>query len=199
MRRWENLAGRGSKIIFVEGNHEFGLSQLSWSGVEVILKQNFEMELSDGKFLRFTHGDLLSKDLPYRAFRAMTKSKQCLSFARILPGSVLDGYTLKHASVSRSMNRPVDHIKVLGNAVNWARENFPDSPSYHIFGHYHVPYADRVSGRNLLCLPCWDDRPNFLGYRASHFCRWFWSSAGDQWIKSDLKRVLQSGFSEEII
>jgi UDP-2,3-diacylglucosamine pyrophosphatase LpxH len=184
------MAARGARVLFVEGNHEFGLGDLSWQGVEVIDAVDVQVSLDGQSSLRLTHGDLLSRDPSYQLFRRLTKSRLCIAIARGIPGKLLDQYTLKHAAISRSMDRPVNHGKVLANAAQWANQDHGTRAAYHVFGHYHVPYADVWAGAKLYCLPCWDDCPNVLVFRRGQILRLMWDQPRKQWIEVRPKAVV---------
>ena len=180
---FEHLGCKGTKIIFVEGNHEFAMQDLGWQSVQVVDETQYVLSASDGRIIAVTHGDLLSDDPWYRRFRRVIKSKKTHSLAAMIPGRWLDLYALNHARISRAQDRyrHLDHYKIIEAAFSWLGESKAHSG---IFGHFHVPYCEyrevKNENRNVVCLESWD-KPNILVYREGSFFRSYlhdWEKTG---------------------
>lgn len=167
----ERLAARGTRVVFVEGNHEFHMREAGWRNVEIVVDRDLLVTLPSGVRIKITHGDLLSGDPLYAAFRALVKSRFARACANLIPGAWLDAYAMRHATISRSRDRyrTLDHARVLGHFARWLAEGAP--AEHGIIGHYHVPYAEpRAGGGLLLSVESWD-RPSILVYREGAFWR----------------------------
>jgi UDP-2,3-diacylglucosamine hydrolase len=166
----EAIATRGTRVVFVEGNHEFHLDEIGWRGVEVV-DRPIVATLRDGTRVKIAHGDLVLDDPWYRAFRGLIKSRFIRTGASLLPGSWLDGYSLRHAAVSRSRDkyRTLDHARILGAFNRWLRD---EEAQHGVIGHFHVPYAERreLGDGLLLSVESWDN-PNLLVYGDGRFQR----------------------------
>lgn len=168
----EALAKRGTKVLFVEGNHEFRLLDLPWEGVEIIENGTHFIELRSGAKIQMAHGDMIYSHRRYKAFRRLVKSPLVTGIARYLPGVWMDRIANKGSEVSRSADqyRVIQHKNILGAVDKWL-ENGPGE--YGIFGHFHVPYAEpRRDGKHggVYSVECWD-KPNVLAYREGGFFR----------------------------
>jgi len=167
----EATVRRGIRVVFVEGNHEVHMDRSGWAGVEFVLAKDFALTLRGGERIKITHGDLITDDPLYRAFRGLVKSQFARRAASYLPGSWLDAYSLRHAKISRSRDpyRTLDHARILAAFRGWLDEGVFD---HGIIGHFHVPYAEPRNGRSglLLSVDSWD-RPNALIYRDGRFLR----------------------------
>ena len=170
---------RGVKVIFIEGNHEFHMEELGWGHIEIIKTHSRPVQLNSGTKINIGHGDLITDDKAYRAFRGLVKSGFARAIAKRLPGSWLDGYALKHAKVSRSQDkyRKLDHQRILS-----AFERFLDIDDYEhgIIGHYHVPYAEKRSNEKgmMLSVDSWDV-PNALTFEKGNFYRLFFKDSAE--------------------
>jgi|GEM_PF-2518899 len=83
----QELAGSGRKVLWIEGNHEFGLKYLK-GGIDTAEK---EVELNlGGKKIYLAHGDLVDSNIRYLVFRFLTKNRLSLFLSRaIIPCRLL--------------------------------------------------------------------------------------------------------------
>ena len=166
------VAEAGSKVVFIEGNHEFKMIDLPWPGVEVIENGTYTVGLKSGVKVQMAHGDMIYSHRRYKAFRRLVKSSLVTGIARYLPGPWMDGLATKGSEVSRSADqyRTIEHERILGAVDHWLETGAGD---YGIFGHFHVPYAEpRRDGRpgGVYSVDCWD-KPNVLAFRHGAFFR----------------------------
>lgn len=179
----KRLNKNGTKVLFIEGNHEFAMGDLDWNFIKVVTEKHHIIQSLDGNAIAITHGDLLTDDVWYHRFRAVLKSEKTHLIASLLPGRFLDLYALYHAKISRSRDpyRKIDHDRILKNAFKWLEET---GVSLGVFGHFHVPYYEDQSkmpnARKIICLESWDF-PNLLVYRDKVFYRVYldvWEKTG---------------------
>lgn len=191
------VAERGTRVLFIEGNHEFHIEQMGWSGVEVIRSLDAALELKSGVRVMVSHGDLIVDDPLYRAFRGLLKSQWTRWIVRLLPGAWLDSYALMHAKVSRSQDpyRQLHHDRVLGGFERWL-----DSKQAHhgIIGHFHFPYAERRKQNAgwMLSVESWD-RPNILVFNGELFSRGYLASPGSSIVFEPARSVLSTSLKGE--
>ncbi len=173
----ERVAARGTRVIFLEGNHEFRLKDLPWKGIEIVTGGTCLIPLKNGQSVQAAHGDMIYSHRRYKAFRWLVKSSFVTAVARLFPGRFLDHLTRKTSEVSRSADeyRPIYHEKILAAVDAWMET--PDSVAeYGVFGHFHVPYAEpRRDGKEgaVFSVDCWD-KPNALVFQREGIFRcWF--------------------------
>lgn len=185
------LAAHNTKVLFVEGNHEFDMQHFRWPGVQVIPEGNYILNLRNGARVKLTHGDMLAPHARYAAFRKFVKSPFVTTCASFVPGRVMDMLTLKSAQISRAADehRTINHEKLLHVANNWLDA---DQVEHGIFGHYHVPYAEPRLNRDglILSLDCWD-KPNMLVLTDDHeFWRYEFPAVNSDFIKKKAQPFL---------
>lgn len=177
-----DVAARGIRVVFVEGNHEFHMESVGWPGVEIIQTFDLTITVKSGESFRITHGDLLTRDPLYRAFRGLVKSRLARFCASFIPGSWLDAYALKHAKVSRAQDkyRRLDHQRILGAFSRWLSSVDAD---HGIIGHFHIPYAEKQARSDglMLSVESWD-RPNLLVFADHRFHRIHLSAVGAPFV-----------------
>jgi len=153
----DTLAANGAKVWFVEGNHEYGLDALNQHyKFEVISSEGRVVLGPDGKRVLIAHGDLLSPDLGYRAFRFVMRSQIVNFLAFLFPQRWLDRITLWMASTSRKKDkyRVLEHDRIKAMAAGQLRAQCADVI---IFGHFHHPYDDELAGHGrLISVTSWD-------------------------------------------
>lgn len=183
----ERVAQSGTRVIFIEGNHEYDLKKLDWQGVEFVDERDFILTLKQGTKLAFTHGDQVYAPKAYQHFRKVVKSRWFLNSVRFIPGPLMDWLALRgsHASRSQDQYRTIDHGAILSAMEKW----LPKDVDYGVFGHFHVPYADPSQSSKGLLLSCdsWDS-PSVLVYNQDGFSRW-------QYENSELDPTLPQGLT----
>ncbi len=166
------LAASGTRVIFLEGNHEFRLADFPWPGVEFVEDLTHYVTLRSGAVLQLGHGDMIYSHQRYKNFRRLVKSRWFTQLASYLPGRWMDYLATRSAAVSRSQDqyRTIRHDRILTAANDWLEAGEGD---YGIFGHFHVPYAEaRRDGLRggVLSSDCWDE-PSFLVFKDGRFFR----------------------------
>lgn len=169
----EKVAKTGTKVIYLEGNHEADIVHLPWKGITFVSEGTHFIKLKDGIKLQMAHGDLIYSDLAYRRFRAVVKSKAFRGAVRLLPGKQIDKLFLKSSEISRSQDnyRSFNHKALFDALDQWLNEGQSD---YGLFGHFHLPYAEKAvkSAGELFSVESWDN-PNVLTLEQDGFFRYF--------------------------
>jgi UDP-2,3-diacylglucosamine hydrolase len=154
----DQLAANGSKVWFVEGNHEYALEGLiGHFRFQIVSSDGGIIASPDGKRILIAHGDLLSPDRNYRIFRGIVRSQFINFCAFLFPQKLLDRITLWLARTSRSKDkyRELNHDKIRAMATGKLREQCADVI---IFGHFHHPYDEVLTDNGrLLSVNSWDE------------------------------------------
>ncbi len=170
----ERLVQSGTKVIYIEGNHEFRIDGFNWKGVEFVTEGNaHHIILQSGVSFQLAHGDLIYSHNRYRMFRKFVKSRFVTAIVRWIPGGLMNRLATGSAQISRAqdVHRTVDHNAILTAANQWLATG---QGQYGLFGHFHIPYAEpRSDGKQggLFSVKCWDE-PNFLIFKDQNFYRW---------------------------
>ena len=161
------LAGRGVRILYVEGNHDFFLGRLYGDGpFEVIATETLEVQ-SSGRRLHLAHGDLMNRrDRQYRAWRRLSKSRPFFAVFNLLPRAtrlrIVDG--LEHGMATTNMDFrggfPV------GECLAYARPRIRVGTDAIVFGHFHderrIDVAEGERQGSVFVLPAWRDGHRYL-------------------------------------
>ena len=168
----ERVAQSGTKVIYLEGNHEFRISDFKWQGVEFFPSGEAEIQIRSGETFNLAHGDLIYSHERYKKFRRFVKSRFVTGVARWVPGPLMNWLATSGAHISRGADeyRTINHDAILGAVYNWLEKSHH---KYGLFGHFHVPYAEkRRDGKDggVFSVDCWDV-PNFLVFKDGEFKR----------------------------
>ncbi len=166
------VAESGTRVIYVEGNHEFRLRDLPWNGVHIVENGTHCVELAQGIKVQLAHGDMIYSHRRYKMFRRCVKSTFVTWVASQLPGPWMDRLAIGSSELSRSADqyRTVCHDRILSAVDSWLESGTGD---YGVFGHFHVPYAEpRRDGRHggVFSVESWDS-PNLLALKEGRFYR----------------------------
>jgi UDP-2,3-diacylglucosamine hydrolase len=89
--RVARLADLGVSLHYIEGNHDFHLSDLFPASVQ-FHPESVELTLSSGKRAYIAHGDLADpSDTGYLRLRGFFRSTAIFALSRVLPGRVIEG------------------------------------------------------------------------------------------------------------
>ncbi len=154
----KELSESGTRVIFLEGNHEFKSSELKWQGVEYVDEGSFRL---DEFGLVVSHGDMIKEDKKYFLFRRFIRSRFITQLARLIPGYLLNKLALYMSSVSRN-SEDYDSIPVEAIAKSIAQWQEREKANIAVCGHFHIPYAEKSSVGDFYCMPWWGQIPNAL-------------------------------------
>jgi UDP-2,3-diacylglucosamine pyrophosphatase LpxH len=156
------IGQNGTKVIFVQGNHEFSIEDIGWEEVTFVVAFDHHLTLKSGLKFSITHGDRLMAPWQYGVYWKVTRSKIFKWGGLCLPGRWLDQFALAVAAKSRSRDayRSIDHAGLKAAAAAWMEQG---QGEHGIIGHFHFPYAETLPGGKglLLSVKSWDE-PNLL-------------------------------------
>ena len=187
----QRLGSAGTRVLFVEGNHEFSMQKFGLSSVEICAAESTQLEI-DGTTIAVRHGDLLRAPPSYKIFRTVLKSEIVRATAAAMPARLFESFALSHAKHSRARDvyRTLDLESLMRAAAGWLDGA---GAKYGIFGHFHVPYAEPAvewgghGGGTILSMDSWD-KPNALVYCRAGFTRLI--RGGGEWTQIPMQRYL---------
>lgn len=169
----EEIAASGTKVIYLEGNHEADVKHFPWKGITFVPEGTFFIQLQNEFKIQMAHGDLIYSHKAYRRFRAIVKSSLFKFAVRLLPGKIIDRLFLKSSEISRAQdkNRTFNHKELITHLADWLKDG---KSQFGLFGHFHQPYAEKTSGTQgqLISVDSWN-KPNFLSFENGEFYRYF--------------------------
>jgi UDP-2,3-diacylglucosamine hydrolase len=161
------LGGRGVRVLYVEGNHDFFLNRLyGGDPFETIAEVSLELE-HEGKRLHLAHGDLMNRhDRQYRAWRRLSKSRPFFAAFNLLPRAtrlrLVEGLERGMAATNMEFRGGFP----VGECLAYARPRFRAGTDAIVFGHFHderrldITEGDRRGA--VYVLPAWRDGHRYL-------------------------------------
>jgi UDP-2,3-diacylglucosamine hydrolase len=165
------LKARGIKVVFVEGNHDFGFEHSPRDEISECFDHCGDILL---KIKHPRAGDILllhSDDVvcppSYRIFRSLVKSAVFQSLFTPVPGRLTDAIFSRYAKISRSRdNYRVLDPRFLTQCASEFVCNLDGTlglkPQICVFGHIHVHLDDVLEDIRFLSGPAWLTQPSFL-------------------------------------
>jgi len=161
------LRGRGVRVLYVEGNHDFFLKRLyAGDPFETIAEASLEV-VHEGKRLHLAHGDLMNRhDRQYRAWRRLSKSRPFFAAFNLLPRAtrlrLVEGLERGMATTNMEFRGGFP----VGECLAYARPRFRAGTDAIVFGHFHDERRlDITEGERrgaVYVLPAWRDGHRYL-------------------------------------
>jgi UDP-2,3-diacylglucosamine hydrolase len=179
-RRWsavfdrlKSLRQKGVKVVFVEGNHDYGFEHHPCLEV----KECFDfcgdfiglIEHKKMGSVALLHSDDVVCPPSYRLFRNVVKSGVFQGLMSPIPGSATSALFAKYAEISRSK----DHYRKLSDDFltacvdDFIQTRLNDSlnnPQICVFGHIHVALDDLRNNIRFVSGPDWFSAPSVMSF-----------------------------------
>ncbi len=152
---WDEVRSRGVRIVLIEGNRDFFLDdpdiaeRRDWSGLV------YEFSAGSRKF-RCVHGDRVNqRDVNYRFWCAVSKSRFSRMWARLLPRSlarrIVSGMERRLARTNRRFRyvKPVEALQVTADRA-WS-----EGVDVVLWGHFHTAWETQRGERRAIVVPAW--------------------------------------------
>ncbi|MEJ2200061.1 MAG: UDP-2,3-diacylglucosamine diphosphatase [Desulfuromonadaceae bacterium] len=166
------LRQAGTRIVYVEGNHDFHLGPYFEQELQCrILPDGGPMELN-GMRIHLSHGDLINdRDNGYLRLRRFLRSRFLLGLARLLPPDWAWQVAAWGSTLSRkkrpAKHDPASHRRLL---ENHARNHFQTGCHAVISAHYHLPlYQNMEEGKVLIALGDWISQYSYAVFEDGRF------------------------------
>ena len=163
----ERLAGRGVRVLYVEGNHDFFLGRLYGRGpFERIAEESLELQWG-GRRLHLAHGDLMNRhDRQYRAWRRLSKSRPFFAAFNLLPRAarlrIVDGLERGMATTNMEFRGGFP----VSECLAYARPRIRAGTDALVFGHFHderrIDVAEGDRRGTVFVLPAWREGRRYL-------------------------------------
>lgn len=152
----ENLATKGVRVIFVQGNHEFSLEKRPWKNVQLVLQGTCLIQLRNGTKIAICHGDYLLGKKQYAIYMKIVRSSVFQNLTRLLPAFFVDQICLKLAEISRKKKRILNREKLKEKASKWI---FSTEASFGFMGHFHVSleceFESSLGSKKVIFVNAW--------------------------------------------
>jgi UDP-2,3-diacylglucosamine hydrolase len=167
----EQLVQQGTKLVYVEGNHDFHLGPVFSRHLNCqVLPDGGCIEL-DSKKVYLAHGDLANpEDLTYRLLRKLLRSNPIRGLIRILPRSLLMAIADRSSAHSRKLavkrQRRWPSQEIL---QPYAEALLSSGYQVVVTGHFHLPYHEKLGDGEHIALGDWLTQYSYAVYEDHTF------------------------------
>ncbi|PLY01344.1 MAG: UDP-2,3-diacylglucosamine diphosphatase [Desulfuromonas sp.] len=151
------LQAGGTKIVYVEGNHDFYLAPYFAAVMGCTVLPDGGDADCDGLQIHVAHGDLVDPDdTGYHKLRRLLRSRLTRFLAHILPVNLIwriSEWGANKSAGSRA-GREVDSAP-REKLINHARPHFENGCAAVITGHFHQPLCEKSDQGTIIALGDW--------------------------------------------
>jgi len=165
------LERTGTRLVYVEGNHDFHLAPYLDRHLSCRLYPEGGAIDLDGRRVLLVHGDLANPaDRGYRLLRAILRSAAMRLLLRLLPAAwtwrIAERMSLasKHRRNDRSQHRPAREM-----LLSYARERLTEGYQAIITGHFHQPFHEQLEAGELIALGDWIEQYSYAVWEDGRF------------------------------
>ena len=150
-------AKQGTRIIYLEGNHDFQLGEAFARRIGAELHTRPVTLSLAGKLVHLCHGDLINRgDVGYRLMYRLFRSSILLKGAALVPASLIGALRRRLQSNSKkSYHREASRWDYPRLIREYAASVAATGCSLTVMGHFHRSHTERVSGMQLVVLGDW--------------------------------------------
>jgi UDP-2,3-diacylglucosamine hydrolase len=165
------LERSGTRLVYVEGNHDFHLAPYLDRHLPCRLYPDGGAIDLDGRRVLLVHGDLVNPaDRGYRLLRAILRSEAMRLLFRLLPAD-LTWWLAERMSLAskRSRNNKSQHRPAREILLPYARERLAEGYQAIITGHFHQPFHEQLATGELIALGDWIDQYSYAVWEDGGF------------------------------
>lgn len=155
LEKLRKLSRSGTKLYFVEGNHDFNLGPYFTETLNCTLITEQQLVDWDGKKLLLSHGDLLNPSKGYQYLRSFWRSSPVRLLSRIIHPDLVWAFGIwlsKQSRGKKTSNQSWDPSHLLHPFADSDEAKSADA----IFcGHFHQPLHKEYHGKQLVVVGDW--------------------------------------------
>lgn len=152
LERLRHLANSGTKIYFVEGNHDFNIGPYFTETLNCTVIPNQKKIDWDGHTLLLSHGDMLNPDPKYQKLRSFWRSWPVRGLAKIIHPDLVWSFAMWLCTKSPKNNPDNRHFDPTPYLLPFAEQSNSDIV---VSGHYHHPLDLEHQGTRIIALGDW--------------------------------------------
>ena len=166
----ERLHQQGTKLVYVEGNHDFHLGPVFTRRLECLVFPDGGSIDLDGKKVFLAHGDLANPDdAGYRLLRSFFRSDLVRFLIRILPNVMLQSIAVLAGSLSKKSlggqrDRPAREV-----LKPYAETLLAAGHQAVVSGHFHQPFHEKLGDGEHIALGDWITQFSYAVYENHAF------------------------------
>ncbi|MCK4501786.1 MAG: UDP-2,3-diacylglucosamine diphosphatase [Desulfuromonadales bacterium] len=158
LNKLAQLSNKGTKLFFVEGNHDFNLGPYFTDTLKCkVIPEQQQLDW-DGKKITISHGDLLNPDQNYHRLRSFWRSWPIKILAQIIHPDLAWSFAMWLCNKS-AKNKPENcHHDPTLLLTPYAASSNSDIV---ICGHFHYPVDTNEDGTRIIALGDWIDQYSY--------------------------------------
>lgn len=155
LRAWDEVRARGVRVVLVEGNRDFFLDDPDLAERRDVSCRVYDF-VAGGRRFRCVHGDRVNqRDVNYRFWCAVSKSRLSRSCARLLPRGIARRLVAGMEARLATTNKQFRYVKPVEALEREARKAWGEGVDVLLWGHFHTPWETAREGRRALVVPAW--------------------------------------------
>ncbi len=164
LERLRRLSETGTRLFFVEGNHDFNLGPYFTETLRCTVIPDQQLVEWDGQQLLLCHGDLLNPNRNYQRLRTLWRSGLVRALARIIHPDPVWSFAIWLSDKSR--NKRLNH-----EPCNWdpsfmiepfAKQQFAAGADAVLCGHFHKALHKHYDDKQLLAVGDWIEQFSYI-------------------------------------
>jgi UDP-2,3-diacylglucosamine hydrolase len=155
LEKLRRLATNGTRLFFVEGNHDFNLGPYFRDTLNCTIIPDQQLIEWDGKKLLLCHGDLLNPDRNYQRLRSFWRSGLVRMLTRIIHPDLVWSFAIWLSDQSRNKHPENCHWDPSPLLLPFARQHFARGCDAVLCGHFHQIVNREIDGKQLIVVGDW--------------------------------------------
>ena len=170
LHRLSELHALGTRIVYVEGNHDFNLGPFFKQKLDcTVYPDGGEVEI-DGQRIYLAHGDLVDpSDRGYRLLRSIFRSRIVRFFSGIVHPDTIWRFAAWASRNSSGKQGHVDRPDCRSILIPYAKQLFDKGYNFVLTGHYHTPFIEQTDTGTLIALGDWIEQYSYAVYENGEF------------------------------
>jgi UDP-2,3-diacylglucosamine hydrolase len=155
LEKLHQLSANGTKIFFVEGNHDFHLGPYFSEVLNCTVIPDQQLVEWDNTMLLLCHGDLLNPNPNYRRLRSFWRSKLVRLLAKIVHPDLVWAFGIWLSNISRKKQPKSCEWDPSSLLVPFAEKEFSAGADVVLCGHFHQPVNKQIGNKQLIAVGDW--------------------------------------------
>ncbi|MBE9486781.1 MAG: UDP-2,3-diacylglucosamine diphosphatase [Chloroflexi bacterium] len=162
LEKLRRLTNAGTKLYFVEGNHDFHLGPYFTDTLGCTVIPDQQLVEFDGKKLLLCHGDLLNPSKNYQRLRTFLRSGLIRFLARIVHPDPVWAFAIRLSDLSRKKNPDSRNANPTPLLRTFAESGTTAAADTIVCGHFHQPISIVYNNKQVLVVGDWITQFSYL-------------------------------------
>ena len=162
LEKLRQFSASGTKIYFVEGNHDFNIGPYFTETLNCTLITEQQLINWDGKGLLLSHGDLLNPSNGYKRVRAFWRSWPVRFLSRVIHPDLVWTFAIWLCNLSRQKKNADCNWDPSSLLEPYADSTPAKAADVVICGHFHRPLHKEYHGKQLIAVGDWINQFSYV-------------------------------------